>query len=85
MTTEAARLILVERCEQAGIDKVTTWHDFRRTMIGNLIDEEDIKIAQRAARHANVSQTAAYDRRPEEEMRRALRRQADRLRRAPTP
>jgi hypothetical protein len=54
-------------------------------MIGNLIEEEDIKIAQRAARHANVSQTAAYDRRPEEEMRRALRRQADRLRRAPTP
>jgi site-specific recombinase XerD len=79
MTPEAARQILAKRCEQAGILAPTTWHDFRRTMIGNMIGEEDIKLAQKAARHANVSQTAAYDRRPAQETRNALRRQAERL------
>jgi hypothetical protein len=48
ITTEAARLILAERCTQAGITKQTNWHDFRRTLIGNLI-RKDIGIVQRTA------------------------------------
>ena len=78
MTTEAARLILAERCAQAGINKRTTWHDFRRTLIGNLI-RQDIGVAQRTARHANVTMTAKYDRRPDEEEKQALRKELDRL------
>jgi hypothetical protein len=78
MSTEAARLILAERCAQAGITKRTTWHDFRRTLIGNLI-RQDREIAQRTARHANVTMTAKYDRRPDEEAREALRKELDRL------
>jgi site-specific recombinase XerD len=78
MTTEAARLILTERCAQAGITKRTTWHDFRRTLIGNLI-RQDIGIAQRTARHANVTMTAKYDRRPDEEAKEALRKELNRL------
>ena len=78
MTTEAARLILAERCAQTGISKRTTWHDFRRTLIGNLI-RQDIGIAQRTARHANVTMTAKYDRRPDEEAKEALRKELDRL------
>ena len=81
MTTEAARLILGERCAQAGITKRTTWHDFRRTLIGNLI-RQDIGIAQRTARHANVTMTAKYDRRPDEEAKEALRKELDRLQRS---
>jgi hypothetical protein len=57
MSTGAARLILAERCTQAGITKRTTWHNFRRTLIGTLIPQ-DIRIAQRTARHANVTMTA---------------------------
>jgi hypothetical protein len=48
MTTEAARLILAEHSAQAGITKRITWHDFRRTLIRNLI-RQDIGIAQRTA------------------------------------
>jgi len=81
MTTEAARLILAERCAQAGITKRTTWHDFRRTLIGNLI-RQDIGIAQRTARHANVTMTAKYDRRSDEEAKEALRKELDRLQRS---
>ncbi len=79
MTTEAARLILAERCRQAGIHKRTTWHDFRRTIVGKLI-RHDIGIAQRAARHVTVNQTVKYDRRPDEEVKAALLKEIERLR-----
>jgi hypothetical protein len=76
MTTGAARLILAERCIQAGITKRTTWHDFRRTLIGNLI-RQGIGIAQRTARHDNVIMISKYDRRPDKEAKEALRKELD--------
>ena len=81
MTTEAARLILAERCIQAGITKRTTWHDFRRMLIENLI-KQDIGIAQRTARHAIGTMTAKYDRRPDEKAKKALRKELDRMQRS---
>lgn len=63
---EALRKILAVRHTQAGLKKAITWHDFRRTFTGNLLDDgNDLATVQALLGHASPTTTAAYDRRPE--------------------
>lgn len=74
LSTEALAQMLAKRCEQAGIAKRTTWHDFRRTVAGDLLDNgADVVTVQKILGHASPVTTSRYDRRPEETRRRALR------------
>ena len=50
------------------------WHDARRTLAGELLDHgADLATVQKILGHASPVTTAAYDRRPEETRRKALR------------
>lgn len=74
LTTEALAQMLAKRCQQAGIAKRTTWHDFRRTLAGDLLDGgNDVVTVQKILGHSSPVTTSRYDRRPEETRRRALR------------
>ena len=74
LTTEALAQMLAKRCDQAGIARRTTWHDFRRTLAGDLLDGgADVVTVQKILGHASPVTTSRYDRRPEETRRRALR------------
>lgn len=78
MTARAVASIL-ERLEKAAGVEAFSAHDFRRTMIGDLLEAgADIATVQRLAGHASPDTTARYDRRPAE-----VRRQAARLRSVP--
>ena len=70
---EALRLILDERIRQAGVNPLT-WHDFRRTFAGNLLDGGiDLVTVQKLMGHASPITTSNYDRRGEEVKRKAVR------------
>lgn len=65
--------LLSRRAEAAGVADVH-WHDARRTLAGNLLDAgTDLATVQRILGHSSPVTTSAYDRRPEETRRRALR------------
>ena len=64
LSGESLRRILDKRIAQAGIQSLT-WHDFRRTLAGNLLDANDIVTVQRILGHASPITTARYDRRAE--------------------
>ena len=71
--TQALHERLGKRADEAGVLDMT-WHDCRRTLAGNLLDSgADLAIVQRILGHASPVTTSAYDRRPEETRRRALR------------
>jgi site-specific recombinase XerD len=74
MTTEAMAQMLDKRALQAGLDKPITWHDFRRTFAGNLLEAgHDLVTVQKLMGHATPVTTSLYDRRGEESRRRAVR------------
>ena len=74
ISTEAMAQMLRKRAEQAGLDKPITWHDFRRTFAGNLLEAgHDLVTVQKLMGHATPVTTSLYDRRGEETKRRAVR------------
>lgn len=87
MTGRALRKILLKRISQAAEHQPTisgrsfTPHDFRRTFIGDLLDEGvDLTTARALVGHSSPATTARYDRRPKRTRRDAV----NRLR-LPTP
>lgn len=74
LTPEAMAQMLDKRALQAGLDKPITWHDFRRTFAGNLLEAgHDLVTVQRLMGHATPVTTSLYDRRDEASRRRAVR------------
>jgi len=74
LSTEALAQMLAKRCQAAGIAKRTTWHDFRRTVAGDLLDSgADVVTVQKILGHSSPVTTSRYDRRPDETRRRAMR------------
>jgi integrase/recombinase XerD len=72
MTTDALRRILHQRVEKAGLPTETEWHDFRRTLITNLIQESGLEVANKFIGHATLQQTAQYGRDVEQRVREAV-------------
>ncbi len=64
MTDAAVRNAVVKRRKEASLPPVTP-HDFRRTFIGDLLDQGvDLATVQQLVGHASPATTARYDRRP---------------------
>jgi integrase/recombinase XerD len=73
VTGEALQLMLEKRRALAGVNPLT-WHDFRRSFAGNLLDNgNDLVTVQKLMGHASPVTTSNYDRRGEEVKRRAAR------------
>lgn len=72
MTTDALRRILHQRVQEAGLPPETEWHDFRRTLITNLIQESGLEVANKFIGHATLQQTAQYGRDVEQRVREAV-------------
>jgi site-specific recombinase XerC len=70
LTKHAIYFIAKQRGRQIGMDIMP--HDFRRSFITRVIEEHDLSIAQKLAHHTNISTTASYDMRGENERRRAI-------------
>jgi site-specific recombinase XerD len=73
VSDEALAQMLQKRRAQAGV-KTLTWHDFRRSFAGNLLDNgHDLVTVQKLMGHSSPTTTASYDRRGEEVRRKASR------------
>lgn len=69
------RHLLDRRVRETGLKDCTSWHDFRRSFAGNLLDAGvDLATAQRLMGHSSPTTTSLYDRRPEETRMAAVRR-----------
>jgi len=74
LTPTALELMLAKRAEQAGLTAPLSWHDFRRTFAGALLDAgADLATVQKLMGHSSPTTTSNYDRRGDETRRRALR------------
>lgn len=72
LSGEAMRKLLYRRRAQARVQALT-WHDFRRTFAGNLLDNaQDLVTVQKLMGHSSPTTTANYDRRGEETRRAAI-------------
>jgi site-specific recombinase XerD len=72
LSGESLRLILEKRIGEAKV-KPLTWHDFRRTFAGNLLDSgTDLATVQKLMGHSDPTTTSNYDRRGDEVKRRAV-------------
>ena len=69
---EALRQIAEKRIDEANLKTHLTWHDFRRTFAGNLLDKNDLATVQALLGHASPTTTSMYDRRGEERRRQAV-------------
>ena len=73
ISDEALAHMLEKRRAEAKV-KPLTWHDFRRSFAGNLLDKgQDLVTVQKLMGHASPVTTSNYDRRGEEAKRRAAR------------
>lgn len=71
ITPDAIYKVLEKRAKQAGIKEFSP-HDLRRTFVSHLLGAgADIATVSKMAGHANIQTTARYDRRPEDEKRKA--------------
>jgi len=71
-SAEALAQMLDRRAQQAKV-KSLSWHDMRRTVAGDLLDEgTDIATVARVLGHASVQTTARYDRRDARAVQKAL-------------
>ncbi len=74
LSDEALAQMLAKRAEEAGLTEPITWHDFRRTFAGNLLDSgADLVTVQKLMGHSSPTTTSNYDRRGEEVKRKAVR------------
>ena len=65
--------ILGRRRRQAGLEDAITWHDFRRTFAGNLLDAGvDLVTVQKLLGHSSPTTTSNYDRRGEAAKQKAI-------------
>lgn len=72
MSGAAIYNIIRQRCKQAEVESYTP-HDFRRTLISNLLDQQvDISLVSKIVGHSSAAMTAKYDRRDNEKMRAAI-------------
>lgn len=75
LSTDGLAFILAKRAREANLaTDDLTWHDFRRTFVSQLLETDDLATVQKLVGHASPATTAAYDRRPEERRRQAVRR-----------
>ncbi len=71
-TGQAVYNILKRRCAEAGLEFYAP-HDFRRTLISNLLDKGvDISLVSKIVGHSSTVMTARYDVRDNETMRQAI-------------
>lgn len=74
LTARSLGRIVDKRRMAAGMDPITT-HDFRRTLVGDMLDKGvDLATVQLTAGHASPVTTAGYDRRDGERVREAVNR-----------
>lgn len=71
MNDQTVHDVVAKLARRAGIPKLTP-HDFRRTVIGDLLEHVDLATVARVVGHSNPATTASYDRRPERTRRRAF-------------
>ena len=72
VSDEALAQMLDKRQAQAKLTKSLSWHDFRRTFAGNLLDNgQDLVTVQKLMGHSSPTTTANYDRRGDETKRKA--------------
>jgi site-specific recombinase XerD len=72
LSEEGLATILRKRALEAALSEPLTWHDFRRTFAGNLLDQGvDLVTVQKLLGHSSPTTTSNYDRRGEDTKRRA--------------